>query len=109
MLNTPPGESSNRVLEMEELEVSSVPVRTSRSRRVDRFEENLPGFPSTARSNGPSEYGPVLRGRNPVRSPQAVHTPSTFFPFGQADVPAAGNLTIISVCPHAPVFVQILL
>ena len=59
---------------------------------MDRFEENLPGFPSTARSNGPLEYGPVLRGRNPVRSPQAVHTPSSFFSVGQADVPAAGNL-----------------
>ena len=42
-------------------------------------------------ANGPSEYGPVLRGRNPVRSPQAAHAPPTFFPFGQVDVQAAGN------------------
>ena len=80
MLNTPQGESSNsRSPRDGRARGSSVPVRTSRSRRVDRFEENLPGFPSTARSNGPSEYGPVLRGRNrnPVRSPQAVHAPPT--------------------------------
>ena len=94
MLNTPPGESSNSRSPREGRArgSSSVPVRTSRSRRGDRFEENLPGFLSAARSNGPSEYGPVLRGRNPVRSPQAVHAPPTFFPFRQADVQAAGNL-----------------
>ena len=94
MLNTLPGGSSNSRSPREGRArgSSSVPVRTSRSRRGDRFEENLPGFLSAARANGPSEYGPVLRGRNPVRSPQAAHAPPTFFPFGQADVQAAGNL-----------------
>ena len=94
MLNTPPGESSNSRSPREGRArgSSSVPVRTSRSRRGDRFEKNLPGFLSAARSNRLQEYGPVLRGRNPVRSPQAAHAPPTFFSFGQADVQAAGNL-----------------